>query len=466
MKFKTTASLAAIVSLLAASVYVFEFRKQNEDIAKNELNVKIVTFQKDQINFLEIQNAQNKIVLQKDQNGWTILEPVQDSADNDQVENLLEILSTEKVLTVAKTATTVEGLDLAEFGLKPAYANITFKNNLGSSLKISLGSQKNFEGNAFLHIDSQNKILVASPTWLTKVDQELMTYREKRLYRSALGAVKAVQINSLHDKFQLERVDNKWIAPQFLNIKLDQNKVINLLKQIAESTIQDYIFDGEPSAKMIADKKLVRAPVEVRFTAANSSWSVAINQHQEDNAVYALTERPTNLLKIDPSRWELFGNLNLDSLRDRSSPFQFRITDVAKIHFKDEKKEFNFIKTDDTWRIEKAEPALPAGSEFVSLELIKLLNRIHDLEVSEFLDGKINKQPQSLAAKNMLFLKSSSDNLILQLNWGPELKLNKNGEVKDYFYARTNIGENIFALRKDEITAIDPDNTFINKDKK
>lgn len=467
MKFKTTALLAVLVCLLIAGVYVFEFRKQQEEVAVNDVNARIVPFQKDQINFVEIQNQKNKIVLQKDQNGWTILEPVQDSADNDQVEKLIEILSSEKFLTVAKSAATTDGLDFSEFGLKPAYANITFKNNLGSSLKVFIGSQKNFEGNTFLHVDSQSKILVASPAWMTNVDQELMTYREKRLYRSALGAVNAVQITSLQDRFQLARTNNKWIAPQFLNVNLDQNKVFILLKQIAESSIQDYVFDGEPSTKMITDKKLNKAPVEVRFATANSSWSVIINQHQEDNAVYALTERPTNLLRIDPSRWELFGNLNLDSLRDRSSPFQFRIDEVAKIYFKDEKNEFHFVKSNDTWKIELAIPAVPVGSEFVPLKMVKLLNQIHDLEISEFLDGKQNKHPvQSLTAKNMLVLKSMTDNLIMQLSWGPELKLNKNGQEKDYFYARTNIGEKIFAVLKEEISAIHPELTFIKKETK
>ena len=69
MKFKTTLFLAALVSLLIVGVYVFEFKKKQDDLAKNEVNAKIIPFQKDQINFLEIQNKQNKIVLQKDQNG-------------------------------------------------------------------------------------------------------------------------------------------------------------------------------------------------------------------------------------------------------------------------------------------------------------------------------------------------------------------------------------------------------------
>ncbi len=462
MKFKSTAFLATVVSILIAGVYIFDIKKQEEETVQKEINTKIISFQKDQINFLEIQKNQNKIVLQKDQNGWSILEPVQDSADNDQIESLLETLSSEKYLTIAKTAEGAQTLDLSEFGLKPAYANITIKNNLGSSQKIAIGSQKNFEGNSFLQLDSQNKILVANPIWLTKADQNLMTYREKRLYRSALGSVNSVKINSLQDKFELKRVDNKWIASQFLNMNLDQNKVLNLLKQIAESSIQEYIVDGEPSAKMVIDKKLNKAPVAVTFVTDKSNWSVVINQHEKDNAVYALTERPTNLLKIDSSRWELFGNLNLDSLRDRTSQFQFRLNEVAKIYYKDEKSEFNFTKSNGTWKLEQQ---VPDGTEFIPLQLVKVLNSIHDLEVSEFLDGKLNQQSkQTLAAKNMLILKTASDNLIMQMNWGPEFKLTKNGQTKDYFYARTSLGDSIFAIFKNEISAINPNTAIIKKE--
>ncbi len=462
MKFKTTYVLAAITLIFAAGIYLLDYRKELESSRQTEVNTQIVSFKKDQINFIEIQKDQNKIVLQKSPDGWAILEPVQDSADNDQVEGLLDVLTAEKYLTVAKESADPKGLKLNEFGLEPSYAIFNLKNNLGHSQKIFLGSQKNFEGNTFLRLDTENKILVGNPVWLTKADQNVMTYREKRLYRSPLGKVVAVYITSLQDKFDLKRVDNKWVAVKFPQYSLDQNKVRNLLKQIAETSVIDYVFDGEPSTRLVQEKKLIKAPVAVSFDSPKSTWSVVINQNEKDNAVYAMTNRPTNLLKIDSSRWELFGNLNLDSLRERASQFRFSLNDVSKIYYKDEKNEFNFTKNaEGAWSALQS----PEKTEFSALELAKLLGKIHDLEVSEFLDSQAVKlSAKSLAANRMIILKSAADNLIMQFNWGPELKLTKNGRSRGYYYARTSLGDNVFAMDQEAIASINLAQVFKPKE--
>jgi hypothetical protein len=41
--------------------------------------------------------------------------------------------------------------------------------------------------------------------------------------------------------------------------------------------------------------------------------------------------------------------------------------------------------------------------------------------------------------KNMMILKTASDKLLLQLNWGPSYIVNKNGVDTEYFYARTQL---------------------------
>lgn len=466
MKVKKTALLATITLLAAFGVFVFEYKKQVDEVIKNDLGSRIVIFQKEQINFIEIQKnpASNEIkyVMQKGPEGWSILEPVQDAADNDQIESLLDILAAEKFTTIAKESADQAQLKLAEFGLESPYTVFNFKNNLGHSQKIFLGSQKNFEGNSFLRINSQNKILVASPVWHTKAEQNLMTYREKRLYRGSLGKVKAVEVTSLTDTFTLNRSSGLWASVQFPKFVLDQNKVRTMLKQIAESSVREYIFDGEPSNSLVAEKKLVKAPVAVTFQTDESNWSVVINQHEKDNAVYAMTDRPTNLLKIDPTRWEMFGNLSLDSLRDRSSQFKFALNEVAKVYFKNEAVELSFAKEKDEWK--SLQPA-PPETDFSQVELVKVIGKIHDLEVSEFLDAEFKqKAPLALSAKNMLILKSATDNLIMQFNWGPDVKLVKSGQSKDYFYARTSLGDAVFALEKNFIERVDLQQVFKNKD--
>lgn len=446
MKFKVTLVFAIATVLLGTSVYLFEYRRQEQEQKEKDENAKILNFEKDQINYIEIQKDLNKFVLQKSETGWSLLEPIQDSADNDQVEALIDFLSEEKVLAVAKQSDDPNVLKLSEYGLDVPAATFSFKNNLGKSKKISIGSQKNFEGNSFVRVDSDNKVLVSSPGWWAKAEQKLITYREKRLYRTALSKVESVKIQSLQDKFQLKKVDGKWIHVDHPEIALDQNKVRDMLKQIAESSIQEYIVDGEPSKSVINEKKLTKAPVVIELETSNSLWLASINQNEKDNAVYALTDRPTNLLKLDNSKWEFFGNLNFDHLRDRTSLLAFSLTDVAKIIYKDEKNEFSFVKESGLW---KPLAGQPEGTEFSQTELLKTLNRIHDIEIAEFLDLNNKKYDEKLfSGKNMLILKGASDNLIFQLNWGPELKMKKKGTEKEFYYGRTSLSPMIFALDK------------------
>ena len=446
MKFKTTAVLAALTLIFGAGVYFFEYKKQVQEQKNIEEELKIIPFEKNQINFIEIQKDDFKIVLQKSETGWTLLEPIQDAADNEQIESLIDFLTEEKQIVVAKEATDLASLKLSEYGLDKPFATFNFKNNLGKSRKISIGSQKNFEGNSFIQIDSDSKVIVASPGWWAKASQNLISYREKRLYRTSLAKVENIKVQSFQDKFELKKIDGKWVHAEFSDIVLDQNKVRDMLTKIVETTIQEYIIDGEPSKLMLTEKKLAKAPVSIQLETADAMWSVAINQSEKENAIFALTERPTNLLKIEPSKWEFFGNLSFDGLRDRTSLLQFNLTDVAKIFFKDQNVEYNFVKENGQWK-----PVLgqPEGTEFLAIELVKALNRVHDVQISEFLDMAFKKYDEKLfSGKSMIILKSANDNLIFQLNWGPELKLKKFGVEKQYYYARTSVSPMIFAIEK------------------
>lgn len=462
MKMKTTIAFALATLTLGASIYFFDIKKESVEKQQKEVNSRILSFEKDQINFLEIQKSDIKYVLQKSQEGWMLLEPIQDPADNDQVESLLEILTSEKYLAVAQEATDSSGLKLSEFGLDKAYGTFNLKNNLGQSKKITVGSQKNFEGNSFLRLDSENRVLVASPMWVTKIEQNLMVYREKRLYRAKLAAIENVKVQSLQDKFEIKRVENKWVSPIYPDVELDQNKVREAIKQIAETTILDYVIDGEPSKSTLTEKKLLMAPVKIQFETAVTSWSVAVNQSEKENALFAITERPTNLIRLEPTKWELFGNLTLDSLRDRTSLLRFNLSDIKKVFYKDETREYNFVKIADEWKSVKKGTD---DSEFSSTEMVKILNKIHDLEISEFLDLDLKKQvQQSFSGKNMIILSSETDNLIYQLNWGPGQKLKLKGTDKDYYLARTNQSPVIFAMEKSKLQSVDLSQVFKKKE--
>ncbi len=455
MKFKRTLIFAFAFILFAAGVYFLDYRKDEKSEQDKEIDLQILKFDREQINMLEISKKGEKIVLQKSDKGWSLLEPIQDRADNEQIEELIKSISDERMIAVAKESAQLSEADLAEYGLDQPLATYIIKNNLGLTKKISIGTQKNFEGNSFLRTDSDNKVYVAASAWFTKAENKLIYYREKKLYRQPLADVVGVKVDSLRDSFEINRDANVWTSPQLEHV-LDQNKVRETLRKIAESPIQDYVFDGEPSSALIAEKGLEKKPsVRVEFKTGDTSWSVLININENDNAVYALTDRPTRLVKLDPALWEFLGDLTSDSLRDRVSVTRFNLDTVSKVFVKYKGQEINLEKSQDKWKIKNTE-------DFSQNEnFTHILNKVHDLQISEFLD---KRNGANFKGTDMIILKSAEDNLVFQINWGPEFKMKKLGKEKDYFYSRTQISSSIFAIEKDKIEAIGLDKIFKRKD--
>jgi len=457
MKFKKTYLFAVFILGLMAAVYFLDYRHEEKIDQQKDLDMQVIKFDREQINMLEIIKKDEKIILQKNETGWSLLEPIQDKGDNDQVDQLVSSIVDERMLAVAKETDHISDADLVEYGLDQPLAVYNIKNNLGQSKKITIGTQKNFEGNSYLRIDSDNRVYVASAVWFTKAENKLIYYREKRLYRSPLADITRVKVTSLNDQFELKRIANIWSSSQTENV-LDQNKVRETIRKISETIIQDYVFDGEPSNGLVEEKKLNKKPiVRIELGTAENSWAVDININDTENAVFALTDRPTRLLKLDPSSWEFFGNLALDSLRDRVSVTRFSLNQVQKFYLKLAGQEANFTKAEDRW----VQDGIETSSKESEL-ILETLGRIHDLEISEFID---RKQANHFKGSDMVILKTDGNNLVYQLNWGPDFKMKKNGKDKEYYYARTQISSSIFAIEKERIDKVGLEKLFKKKEK-
>lgn len=440
MRFNRTLAFALVTAALALCVYLFEYQKELNSDSSQAL---VIGYGADQISYLQVIKASVKIGLQKSEVGWTLLEPIHEPADNTTVEDLLNTLSLEKQLAVVKTSENAfSETELSEFGLdKPAVVFI-FKNNQGLAKKVSVGSVKNYEGKSYLQVDSENRVYLGNNIWNQKAADDLIAYRDKRIYRENLGGVSRIHIQSLQDKFELKRVNGKWVSTDFPSFELDQNKVRDVLRKISETKIEDYIFEGEPSVSLLKEKELANTPIQVELITESSSWSARINVHSKDNSLYILTDRPTYLAKVDPALWEVLGNQSLDALRDRSSAFAFSLDEVKKMYFKQGPLEVNLILNSGGWLMGSN------NSPYVEMDgnqISQILRKIRDLRITDFVESDVKSK---FLGTNMLILKSNTDKLVLQLNWGPVIKLKKGSVEKEYFLARTHLSDTIFALDK------------------
>lgn len=447
MKMNKTYIFAAATALVVLGVYIFDY-KANETKTKAQ-NAIILDKDLNQISYIQIVKPDIKIGLQKNEKGWSLLEPIQDVADNDNIEELIKILSTEKQISVVKESEApITEIELREFGLDKPSIIFYLKDNLGHTKKVSVGSIKNFEGNSYVRLDDSNKIIIASPVWIAKSENQIIYYREKKLFRSSLVNINKINIKSVRDEFSLKKVGDKW-TDTIYGYELDQNKVRDILKKVSETNISEYIFEGEPSTKLVREKGLDKPQVSLRLQSDEIDWEVGFNLHTQDKAVYALTERPTFLVKVDSEAWLSFGNLLLDELRDRSSPLSFNLSEVKKIYFKENEKELKLVYSGGNW---KPEGDTPASTVLNDASITKALNHAHSLKISEFIDDSAKQE--KFEGQNMLILKSDKEKLVLQLNWGPSFKEKKSGTEKEYYYARTHLSNKIFALEKNLVDSL------------
>lgn len=448
MMFKNkTIIFAILTALLITGIYIFDY--QHEQKKKSQASAPVLSEPIEQISYIQLIKPEGKIGLQRSESGWTLLEPIQDRADNGAVEEFLQLLAEERRISVVKKSEaelTVE--ELSEFGLDRPVLEIHLKNNLGRTQKISVGANRNFEGNSYLRLGSSYDVLLASAAWHNFAQNELIYYREKRLYRGSLAHVNRLKVRSLRDEFEIYFREGKWQTAAGL-IDLDQNKVRELLKKISENKIIKYVYEGEPSARFVSEKGLAPAPVSVSFYTDESHWQAHINLTAFDKQLYVLTERPTYLVQLENSEWELFGNLSLDGLRDRTSMLAFNINDVKKIYYKIDNEELSLQLQDDVWKTNGDRQDVIVNQDQVR----RAIARVHDLNISEFIDDESGKK--QFSGQNMLILKSETDRLVLQLNWGPEHKINKSGSERNYFYARTHLSDKIFFLDKKLIEALE-----------
>ena len=454
MKLKWTLVAAVSLIILSSTVYYTEFVYKKKQQAAEEQKQRFLNLNREEINFFKIEVNGELITLQKTGNQWSLLDPIQDKADEAVLVKTLDRLFEDKTQLVQ----TKESTDIKEYGLDKPFASITLKSSTGQSQKIFISTEKNFENLYFLKQEGSPQVYLGSDTWLMTAKESVTYFREKKLFRGAVADIDIVSIKALNEKFTLHKVDGKWAVKEHPDYILDQNIVRAVIKDIAELKIEKYIQEGEPSQKELSEKGLKNSLVEVSFSASKFDWDVHLSLDEKDSALYALTSKPSYLLQLPIAKWESVANLTSDHFRDRISLMIFNKNDVQKFYSKINNEITEFENVGQTWKLQSA---LPAQSDFLPLEAEKILDQVHELKISEFVNSEDAKK---FTGQNMIILKSNGDNLVFQLNWGPLIKKNFAGVEKEVYLARTQFSQNIFALDKMAIDQINLASLFQKKE--
>lgn len=454
MKHKSWAVIGSC-ALIAVGFALYDFQSEKHEESQKAERAKLVPFNTDQINQVEILSSDvataekkgdpllyNKIRLNRTVDGWKLEEPIQEMADVNTAGDFVEGIATE---TASDILMENEDIDWKVFGLDEPRGQVTVQNNLGEKIVLFISSKRNYQGEAFIRRDQEKKVFLASSNWFGRLEKKFFDFRDKRLLRRSMSGIQSLTFSKDGQKLQLNYQDSKWTAAGHDDWKLDQNKVRDVLGLFNNAVITEFVKESAPNAEDLKKYGLAKPLVSYTLKFKDASDFTADVGVDKDKYYYVATSEPAHVVKVATADSSRFLNVKLDILRDRTQPFTLVKADVKKVEVQGSEGTTKLEFDGKVWTAtQKAYPELNVSTELAAT----LIDRVAELKVAEFKE-QIKDVPEP-KVRAVRFLNDKND-LMLELHLGPVMKKKIEGRDRALMAAKTNLYPEVFTL--DETSA-------------
>lgn len=440
MKQKKIFLFAGIVALVA-SYAVFEYQQEQQIQVRKEDQSRLVFLKPDQINYLEFDTKNGKFTIEKTVDGWNIVSPFKDAANSVTVDQFIQALTTEKSKDVVVGPEQKE-VDLSKFGLDQPLGTIVLKDNLGDSRAISVGTVKNYQGDAYVRVDKRNEVSVSSSTWFAKIEKKVGDFRDLRLLRFPATQIESFKVSKGKESFRISSKEGVWVSIEHPEMKLDQNRVRGFLTALSTTEGIEVILEKSVPKSQFQSWGFANPIWTADVTLSEGkNWQASLAKPSKDNIHRIFISNPEFVFKIAPSDQATLLSFDFDSFRDRFEPFLFDSNKVKKIEIKTDLKSFVLEKKKEnsgaleTWKLETEIP----GFSFNQDALIDFVNKLPTLSVHDFTSLKSHPS-----------LEKSAKSIVVKDEAGNSLFAMDVGVVGNVYYVKTNKYPYVFSISEEE----------------
>lgn len=441
MKNKGTWGLLGVVVILSLYTYFIEYKgKEDEKESKTKQAVIFKDFNPEQVSAVEINNLEQKIVLSRTSSGWEVTSPTKDAADTGEIENWVKQLTEEKTLSTA-----VEGKEIQwqNFGFDQPVRSIKLTTTSNKELVIEVSGKKNYEGNSFIRVPGENKVLVAGPNWSDYAGKKVFELRNKHIFRHQVSNVQHVQIKNKLGVVEFESKEAKWITAKQPDLLLDQNVVRETIAKINEIKAIEFVGEKDLVAKAKKDLKLTASQVSVDIKLNEGTWSAFFFQ-TKDKSIYAEVPSAQLLVKIPNDYFDRLNSLVLADLRDLKLPFAaFDKYKVKKFSYETTLKKAALVKNGNNWDLDPPDTVNEVQQDKVSA----LMDVIKNLAGKQYLAKSELKKDLS---KQRVIFKDGDEKVYFEVQFSESETKKVNNEEKTYRYAKTNFYSEPFMMEESE----------------
>ncbi len=253
MHLRNTLLLALLCAALGGYLYFVELpREPNSEGIQNALDFDVAN-----VTHIELEHPGRKVVLERTEDGWTMLEPVEDLADERAIDNLLEAAHG---CQITRTLDAVD--NLATFGLDHASATLRLRLGDQELPALRIGKNAPVGGSTYLNREGDETVHLTPSTFATRIDLKSNDLRDKRVLRFDQGAVQSITLARPSGDITLAMDDSgiwKITAPTAHDV--DQSTVTSLLSTLLSIRATNFIDEAPDLRPYGLDKPALRIKV-------------------------------------------------------------------------------------------------------------------------------------------------------------------------------------------------------------
>jgi hypothetical protein len=242
MRFRTTLILFALALAIGLFIKFYESKWPNTQEG-NRRAQNIINFERDKIDGVVIQNADERIELKRTDKKWRLESPVKDLADSSVVENLLfDLEDWKKDTTISAKEIEADKNRMAEYGVGKAKLRLKLQGPNAPS-EVLFGNNAALEGKIYVRLENSKDVFLASQSIKNQISKKPEEFRDRKLTDTVATQVTRLSVKTAAGEMELQKQGDHWQIVKPLRARADDQKVNDLIAQITTSRIAQFVAD-------------------------------------------------------------------------------------------------------------------------------------------------------------------------------------------------------------------------------
>ncbi|HET7227960.1 MAG TPA: DUF4340 domain-containing protein [Chthoniobacterales bacterium] len=242
MRFRTTLILFVLALAIGLFIKFYESKRPNTQEA-NRRAQNVINFERDKIDGIVIQNADERIELKRSGKKWRLESPVKDLADSSVVDNLLfDLEDWKKDTTISAKEIEADKNRMAEYGVAKAKLRLKLQGP-NAPPEILFGNNAALEGKNYVRLENSKDVFLVSQSVKNQISKKPEEFRDRKLTDTVATQVVRLSIKSTAGEMELQKEADHWQIVKPLRARADDQKVNDLIAQITNSRIAQFVAD-------------------------------------------------------------------------------------------------------------------------------------------------------------------------------------------------------------------------------